>query len=348
MSLYLDTKYLNLYCNKLEQFKQINTNVYNCRCCICGDSKKDLSKTRMYFFVKGDGIRVYCHNCGYSSSFIYFLKKVDSNLYKQYMFEVLRDKQAIKDVDNDQIINSALNTLRSSKTIATSDSVVDDLLSTAIRVDKLPNDHYCKQYVIGRQIPADKIHLLYYVDDFAKFVNRAVPGKFHLHNKEPRLIIPYFDKTGKCFAFQGRALDRNNPIRYISIKIDQDVPMVYGLDRVDYSKQIYCTEGPIDSLFLPNCIAVSGSSYNDSIVEKLKSNLIIVPDNERRNKQVSKQIGTMIRQDYRVCLWPNNLNFKDINEAIENGWTTDQLVELINSNAVSGLSGLVKYKLWVK
>lgn len=347
MSLYLDTKYLRLIANRLPGFKQINNDTYCCRCVICGDSKKDSSKTRMYFFVRGNKICVYCHNCGYSSLFIYFLKNFDSGLYKQYLFEVLRDRDLQKAVDDETTNNAALNNLRSTRTIA--QTVNDNTFKDAIRVDKLADDHPCKQYVISRHIPVDKFSLLYYTDDFKSFTNNLVPGKFaSTRYKEQRLIIPYFDQNGECFGFQGRALDSTNPIRYISIKINENVPLVYGLDRVDFSKQIYCTEGPIDSLFIPNCIAVSGSHYKDSIVEQLKSNIIIVPDNERRNKAVSKQIGNMVNDNYRVCLWPDNLNFKDINEAVLNGWSTEELVQMIEQNTVQGLTGRVKFKLWCK
>lgn len=351
MSLYLDTKYLNLLKSQLSHFKQIDHDTYCCRCTVCGDSKKDANKTRMYFFVKGNGLRVYCHNCGYSNSFINYLKYTDATLYKQYLFDVLQDKQISKQLQRNASTTETLNNLRSTRTIATSDHIVDDVLDNAIRVDKLPDDHVCKQYVINRQIPIDKFPLLYYVDDFKQFVNGIIPGKFkvgrvYFCDKEPRLIIPYFNNHGKCFAFQGRALDPTNPIRYFTIKIDDSVPPVYGLERVDFSKQIYCTEGPIDSLFLPNCLAVSGSCYHDSIIEQLKTNIIIVPDNERRNQNVTKQIGTMIDRGYKVCLWPDNLDFKDINEAVQKGWSTQALVDVINQNVVSGLTGKVKFKLW--
>lgn len=353
MSLYLDNKYLSLLKPQLSHFKQIDHDTYCCRCTVCGDSKKDQNKTRMYFYEKGDTIRVFCHNCGYSNRFVNYLKITNEQLYKQYMFDALQDKMIERQLFNNSVNNTILNNLRSKRTIATSDHVVDGVLDNATRLDKLPADHPCVQYVASRLIPHDKWPLLYYVDDFKGFVNQIIPGKFkngktYFCDKEPRLIIPYFNNHGKCFAFQGRALDPNNLIRYFTIKIDQDASPVYGLERVNYGKQIYCTEGPIDSLFLPNCVAVSGSSYHDSVIEQLKSNIIIVPDNERRNGSVTKQIKSMIDDGYRVCLWPDNLDFKDINEAIQKGWTTEQLVEIINNSVVSGLTGVVKFKLWVR
>lgn len=345
MSLYLDTKYLNLVKSKLDLFKKTNNNTYVCRCCICGDSKKDKTKTRMYFYSVDNGIRVYCHNCHYSNSLLYFLRDIDQCLYKQYLFESLRDKQTNTDINNQQLLTESLNNLRSSKSICniTLDRIKDDI----VRVDKLDDDHCCKKYVNSRLIPKDKHHLLYYTDHFQSLINKLIPGKFSTGIDEKRLIIPYFDKRGTLFALQGRALDSKARIRYYTIKFDQTRENVYGLDRVDTSKTIYCTEGPIDSLFLPNSIAVSGSSYNDDIINKLKNNIVIVPDNEKRNAGVMAQVGSMIDKGFKVVLWPNNTSFKDVNEAIVSGIASDQLVEIINNNTVCGFTGMIKFKLWV-
>lgn len=348
MSLYLDTKYLGLLSPHLPLFKQIDSNTYRCRCTVCGDSKKDKTKTRLYFYIRQNKLHVYCHNCGYSGSFRKFLELSDPGLYKQYSFEVLQELKSDREILHAQKEAQLINTLRSSRTITNAEMTQDAILKKATRLDKLDRDHPCVQYVKGRLIPDDKLPLLYYTNDFRSFVNGIIPNKFKGESryKEPRLIIPYLTKDGKCFAFQGRALNPNATIRYYTIKVNENIPAVYGLDRVNLSKPVYCTEGPIDSLFLPNCLAVSGSSYNDKVIERIKGNLIIVPDNERRNASVTQQLFSMVNNGYKVCLWPEGLDFKDINEAIQKGYTTEQLVDIINKNTVSGLSGVVKFKLW--
>ena len=191
---------------------------------------------------------------------------------------------------------------------------------------------------------------LYYAADFKKFVNSFEPGKFKSNPyPEQRLVIPYFNKHGKCFALQGRALDPNNAIRYFTIKVDKENGnRVYGQDRVDYTKDVLIVEGPIDSMFLPNCLAVSGSDYSDPIFELLKPISTIVPDNEPRNKQVCQNVERMIDRGFKVCLWPTNCNFKDINEAILNGYSVDDLTEIIKQNTVQGMVGKIKFKLWKK
>ena len=352
MSVYLDTKYLYLIANKLDQFRKVGDNLYVMRCPFCGDSKKDKTKARgyLYTFNKTNQLVYKCFNCAMGTSFCNLLKYVDPVLYKQYVFERLKENK-FETIDNDA--NMINNMLRSTKTIATAAPLTDSILDSITRVDKLPADHCCVQYVSSRMIDKSKWPLLYYAEDFKQFVNTFKPGKFktghhYLYDKDSRLVIPYFDKHGRCFALQGRSLDPQSKIRYYTIKVDEDMSPIYGLERVDYSKQVYCTEGPIDSLFLPNCLAVSGACYSDPLIEQVKTNLIIVPDNERRNKQVCGQIQSALDRGFKVCLWPAGLNFKDINEAIQNGYTSEQLLDIIHSNVVGGLSGRVKFKTWIR
>lgn len=349
MSLYQDIQYLLMIANKLKLFKKVNNNLWTCRCPVCGDSKKDKTKTRGYFYQgkNKQGLVYYCQNCQANFSFSNFLKQFDENLYHQYIFECLKESNNTN--LNHETQEQLQQKLVSHKTISTSQNIVDSVLDSCTRVDKLPDNHPCKQYCISRKLIDDKMQLLYYTSDFKQFVNNIIPGKFKPSKyKEPRLVIPYFDKHGRVFALQGRSLDPTAMIRYYSIKIDNDIPMVYGLDRVKFDQQIYVTEGPIDSLFLPNCLAVSGANYKDSVIEQLKNNVIIVPDNERRNKQVCNQVNQMLSTGFKVCLWPDGLDFKDINEGILNGYTQQQLVEIINNNVISGLTGQVRYKLWRK
>ena len=47
-------------------------------------------------------------------------------------------------------------------------------------------------------------------------------------------------------------------MRYITIMLDEDSPKVFGLDRVNETEPIYIVEGPFDSLFLDNSIAMAG------------------------------------------------------------------------------------------
>lgn len=353
MSLYLDTKYLMLLSIKLRNFKKVANDVYHASCEICGDSKKDATKARGYFYKLNDKLCYKCHNCGVSMTFAHYLKLVESSLYKQYVFEALKNNQQQREMEEDLKQKVMIDSLRAKRTMVTSNLVVDSVLDHAVRIDKLDNNHPCIQYVSSRLIDKNKWPLLYYTEDFKGFVNRFLPGKFknghdYLVDKEPRLLIPFFDRHGKVFAFQGRSLNPNSKIRYYTIRLDETVSTIYGLERIDYSKPIYVCEAALDSLFIPNCLAVNGACYQDNLIEQIKCNVTIIPDNERRNKQVCQQIKKVIDEGFKVCLWPEGLPFKDINEAVLQGYSVNTLLDIINKNTVQGLSGKVKFKLWVR
>ena len=56
------------------------------------------------------------------------------------------------------------------------------------------------------------------------------------------LIIPFYDESGKLFAFQGRAFGKEQP-KYITIKLDESKQKVYGLERVNFLQPIKVVEG---------------------------------------------------------------------------------------------------------
>ena len=133
---------------------------------------------------------------------------------------------------------------------------------------------------------------------------------------EPRLVLPFIDKDGMLFGFTGRSFKKNS-LRYLTIMIDDTKPKIFGLDKVDFNRKYYVVEGPIDSLFLDNAIAVSGTSFGKLSETGLdKDNLNIVFDNQPRNVEVCKLIEKNIDQGYSVVIWPQTIIAKDINETI--------------------------------
>lgn len=348
MSLILDERYLIEIQKNLRNFKQINRNLFNFSCPLCGDSKSVKTKARGYLYSnpEEDFLRYKCHNCSASMYFRTFLKLIDPTLYKKYIVESMKADGVYKEYKEREENKKEhdLDIFRAKKTILHTN--VDSKLEGLFRLDKLSPEHSCSKYVASRQIPKLMYPFLYYTDDFAGYINKLIPNKIRSKAKEARLIIPYFDKDGKVYALQGRSLNPFCSLRYITVKFDESYPKIYGIDRVDTQKPILCVEGPIDSMFLPNCLAVSGSSYNSDFLQKVKHNITIVPDNERYNKEVVHSLETAIESGYKVCLWRKGLDFKDINEAILKGITQEELLRIIKEDTVSGFSGKIRLKMW--
>jgi len=219
----------------------------------------------------------------------------------------------------------------------------DSPLKRLKKISQLEWNHPVKRFVQKRKIPSSQHYELYFAPKFYAWVNSIIPNKFSkLDNDHPRLVIPFFDEKRKMFAFQGRAFGDEIP-KYITIILDPTKNKIYGLNRVKKDRPLYAVEGPIDSLFLDNCVAVAGADFTS-----LPMDTTIIFDNERRNKEVLKQVEKTINRGYKVVLWPSEVKEKDINDMILSGKTKYQLQQIIKQNTFSGIQAKTRFVFWKK
>lgn len=326
---FIDTKYLNIISPYLKLFKKKGDNLWNFRCPYCGDSQKSRTKARGFVFRKNNDLFFKCHNCGVGASLGNLVKTIDSKTYKDYIFE--RYKRGVETHSSPQPefhFNAPVFRKRG-------------ILEGLKTIKELSSDHPARQIVERRKLPLASFSDLYLCESFFKFTNSIIPNKFpSLNGDHPRLLIPFRDESGEIFAYQGRAFGRESP-KYITIKIDEGRDKIFGLDRIDKSKSILVVEGPLDSLFLDNCIAVAGADF--SLIE---GDVTIIFDNEPRNKEICKQIEKTIDQGRNVCLWPDNIKHKDINDMIIVGYSKEELQEIITNNTFSGIAAKLRFADW--
>ncbi len=338
--LYVDVKYANMIGPRLRNYKHKGDYLWNFSCPVCGDSKTNLTKARGFIYKVKTGLFVKCHNCGYSTNIGNLIKYLDPVMYQEYVLENYKEGGAPRSHHKDTKV--------AIPSIIKAPELTDSILDPIKRLDTMPIDHPAVKYVLNRDIPSKYFHLLYYAPKFRAYVNSIIPRKFSDEMAEhPRLIIPYFNRHGKCFAFQGRAFGKEDP-KYYTIKVDDTEEKIFGLERVNYARRIYITEGPLDSLFIPNAIAVSGSSFNTPTVEALKTNCTVVYDNEPRSKDLTKLIKKTIDAGFSVCLWPETVEEKDINEMVSNGKTPEEILSVIDANTYSGVEAQLKFATWRK
>jgi hypothetical protein len=274
-----------------------------------------------------------CHNCNVSTSFFNFLKQVDPNLSRQYTLERFRNETVIKkitDVTNPDLLKKP--TFKTSLNIPS--------------IDSLSPDHFARVYTEARMIPKSKFKELYYADDFKSFVKSLGIDIKDLFDNDKRLIIPFYDQEKNLIALQGRALGQSK-LRYITLKLDEDNPKVFGLDKVNFEEKIYVVEGPIDSLFLDNSIAMADSNLESSIKYVKKENIVLVFDNEPRNKEIVDMMGKAIDKHYNVVVWPDYIEEKDINDMIlKGGWNQDEIMDIIKERTFLNLRAKMEFITW--
>ena len=337
MSVYIDKKYVSLLAPKLSQFKQRGEFLWNFRCPVCGDSQKNKIKTRGYIYKKKERFGFMCHNCSTTMSLPKFIRYVDPSLYNEYQLESFVRSNTSNNVNvADFVTKPTFNIPSAPRSI---------LLTDAQSINGLNPYHQARKYLEDRKVPLDN---LYYTEDFAKFVKDLFPDNTKQLYKEERIVIPFYDKQGNLLGVQGRAIGQSK-IKYITIKTDENTPKIFGWNGLDTSKTVYVVEGPIDSLFLVNCVATMDAAlYTAPSIIGLDLDYTFVYDNEPRNKQIISNMRKTIELGRKLCIWPSEITEKDINEMVLAGNSPASIQHIIDTNTHDGLIATMKLNQWEK
>ena len=326
---YLDTKYLNLASASLQKYKRLKPGVWTFRCPYCGDSKKHKNKTRGYIFsVKGDHV-FKCHNCGITRSFSNFLKDHAPHVYDEYVMERYKEGTIGKNVPKPDLTQFVHTPKFEKRTV--------DLEP----LSRLNNFHVAKKYILDRGIPENKLDRLYYCPKFKEWSNTQKQTFPDTTNDEARIIIPLNDTDGNLIGFQGRSLSPNAKMRYITVMLDENAPKLYGLDHINKNETIYIVEGPLDSFFLENSVAMCGSDVDIRTLGW--SDYIWVYDNEPRSRQITDKISKSIDAGDSVVIWPSTIKQKDLNDMVVSGVNVKSVIQ---SNVYQGLKAKLQLSNW--
>ena len=318
----VDSKYIGLVSSRLQKFKRVKSNLYNFRCPICGDSQKHKNKARGYLYDVKNNTNFKCHNCGASMSLNNFLKQVDPVLHKSYTLEKFKEGHTGRNfvVDEPVFKFEAPKFKKKLELLNASENPRSD------------------GYLIARRLNPDDF---YYAKHFKRFANRMKPTFDSENNDEERIIIPLYYKKN-LIGFQGRALGPSK-VKYITVMLDDDAPKIYGLDNIRTDAPVFVTEGPFDSTFIPNAIAMCGA---DADVSRWGiDNPVWIYDNEPRNREITNRISKTIDAGHSVVIWPSDIEDKDINDMVMSGKDVQSVIE---SNIYSGLEAKLKFTTWKK
>lgn len=320
---FVDSKFINLIASRLEKFSRKKSDLFNFRCPLCGDSSKNKTKTRGYLYAMKSNTNYKCHNCGASMSFGNLLKKLDTVLYKQYQMEKFKEGHTGKNFSTPKPKLEFTKPKFKKK--------------TKLSLDKASTNQAATDYLTKRKLDPEKF---YYTPTFKKWANTLTKAFDSTQYDDARIVIPLYTADGELFGFQGRALGPSK-VKYITIMLDDNYPKVYGMEKVNVDETVYVVEGPFDSTFITNGIAMCGADVSlDSLGIK---DLVYVYDNEPRNKEICSRIEKMIKKGEKVVIFPSGIQEKDINDMVLAGHDVNSMLE---SNTYQSLKATIKFNEW--
>ena len=320
---FVDSKYIGLISSRLQKFKQVKPDLFNFRCPICGDSQRNKNRARGYLYSIKSNTNFKCHNCGMSLSFNNFLKDFDSVLYKQYTLEKFKSKH----VSKPSVIKEPKFTFKK------------PVFKKKLDLPKASENDRARTYLENRGLNPNKF---FYAENFKKWTNTHKKTFDNIKYDEPRIIIPLYDFDNSLIGFQGRAL-KSNSVKYITVMLNEDSPKIYGLNRIQSNQTVYVTEGPFDSEFISNSIAMCGADAN---LDQFSFNDVVwIYDNEPRNIEIVSRIEKTINRGEKVVIWSSSNSYKDINLMAMSGLN---VMDMVKSRTYSGLEAKIKFNSWKK
>ena len=170
---FVDVKYINLISSRFQKFKRVKNNLYNFRCPICGDSQTNKNKARGYLYQIKNNTNYKCHNCGINVSFNNFLKQIDTQIHKQYIFEKFKEG----------------NTGKNFTTQAPVLKFEAPKFRPKLDLPKASENPVAKAYLENRKLNSDNY---YYTEKFKEWTNSLRPTFDNVSKDESRIIIPLF------------------------------------------------------------------------------------------------------------------------------------------------------------
>ena len=354
MSINIDVDFLSEISNHLPQFKwKIAGKIAQCRCILCGDSSKDSTKTRGFFYysTNGTSLQYKCHNCGETMSFGYFLKTKFPESYKEYRLAKFKScNNFSRSYSNKK--NMTGPTYDSFKSIG---QMVNDMVTKLAKrewtmVSELDVFHPARTYCFGRGLNTDHMSKIVFTENFKKWSDENIGETDSKPPPLPFLLFPFMEKDGTLFGAQGRVFTESIDKRYrfnTVIKKNSIVGKSFGLERLDVDRPVIIVEGVIDSLLLPNCIALCGGDVNSSF-KNVAGEIVVALDNENRSTDTVNRMARAIDLGFSIVLWPFGSHLKDINDMVKFGMSVEDIMQVINNNTYSGNRAKTKLQFWKK
>jgi hypothetical protein len=283
-------------------------NTYQGSCPMCREGSSWMKKKRFYFIPEKN--LVFCHNCGYKKNPVNWISELCNITISSLLKEVQEYSPSF------------------------SSFVLEDTKPTKIVVDTLPKDcinlfdeaqikfYRSNPFIVNALDFLRRRNLLNAANNPKAFYI-SLNDKFHKN----RIIIPFYDENGKIVHYQSRSLDEQKDLRprYIS-KLNSE-KTIFNIDKIDLSfDTIFIFEGPFNSCFVKNGVAVGGIQENSYQLYTKKQEEQIskfpfhkkvwVLDSHHKDTAAHNKIKKLLQLKEAVFIWPKKIGelYKDFND----------------------------------
>jgi Straboviridae DNA primase len=293
---------------------------YNFRCNICGDSLKRLKLRRAWVYKSKKGVwKFNCFNeCG-SMGAGFWVKKYFPEIWSEYIKSILRKETKSK--EKKQITFKDISNIKNEVVKKSNKFPFRKIIGSDLKIAKDAID-YCEK----RKISKDVYSQWFICNEKIKEQELDYQG---------RLIIPFYNKDKKVNYFLARSLYGQEP----KYKCAPGSKQIYNIDFIDKSKEVIFLEGPLDSLFCENAIAITGLQIGEEQEEKVKElNLYYLLDGDAPGKKKSIEF---LKQGRWVFNWKKFLVDNDLPE--QEKWDVNDLYIKLNRTEKFTFKELEKY-----
>ena len=310
-----------------------STSTYSGGCPICREGSSWGRKRRLYYIAKD--MRMCCHNCGWYGSPVDFIKEVEGLTYKQILAE-------IDTLDYEYgVVKEEIKTFSNTQVLPT-DSI--NLF------DKTQLEYHANNSVIQKACDVIISRRLNKAINKPKALYVSLVDKIH----KDRLVLPFYNRSGVCDFYQSRTIIKSKQEypKYLS-KVGSEKTL-FNFENVESSSDhVFITEGPIDSFFIKNSVAVAGiqeksqqsltKTQKQQLDQMFLSQTVWVLDSQWNDETSMKKTKILLENNECVFIWPEEIGkaCKDINDVCVKYKTNQVSQEYILKNTYCGLKGIV-------
>jgi len=333
----------------LEYIDRHRSDCINFRCPFCGDSQKSKFKRRGYVIYTDSSAYYICHNCDVRMGIFKFIQLLDVTVYNRFKREVFQGSfndfvkpkpkklKVIVDVEND-----------------TEDLQESDDNKSKIPLRSIVNYHAKSKgavYLTNRRIPKLNWNDIYYFKGNVYQLYQEIFNDDKYKRKADKIldhegiVVPFYNIDRELYGFTLRST-KEKGMRYVTLGVDNIESGMFGIDIVDFTLKFYIVEGIFDRLSFNPCNQImamkSSNPHIDNIPKEYLKNATYIFDNEYHNKELLKPIKKVILKGINVVLFDENFKYKDINEALNNGVTEDELRLYFDKRQFKGLGATIE------